>query len=866
MTQRAVESMTSGGFKAVGLTRSEGARGAAFLLLILVAAFSRQLFTGGMLACSDVLPWTSPWSASAENPSSPRNPNIGETLFQITPWRDLARRELRSGRMPLWNPYSFAGAPLLANYQSAPLDPLCLADLVLEPPRGRLFSTILRLWISGFFALLLLRTVGVSPFSAFLGASAWMLNVWMSAWILWPLGPAAAFLPWILFYTLRLARGHGSGSVAGLAAGVALLHLSGHPETAYFVLVFASLVALFLGLARERAVPGARRGPVSLLFLFGCGTVLGAVLAAVQIVPFLEYLRVSAAFHFRGEHVPDEDPSVSFLYRLPSLLLPKIFGTHHDQSYAGPGSFNAMMGYAGAIPLVLCPLALADRRRRPLAAFLLVLGGILALAAFRTPYFEDIVRVLPGFGLAATSRLVLFWIAGCVIAGALGWQVLEEGWLVERRRPPLLLFASATIVGVTMIVCVVLLREVMASEEGAREAWRQGVLGVSFALVVPALALLRSLVAVPLPIVRSAVLVAILLDLGRVVLPGLPSTRADEYFPPLAAVERLREMDPGVYRVGPVGRSIFPGNTCLEYGLMDVRGNDALTVLEYERLFRRVDERGALDRRINPRQKEAVRRYLETGDESHLDGFDNPFFKVRMRGRVRKALAAGENPVDLLTGGDRAGSRILLLNDVSSPILDFLNVKYLLVGMESRPEKVPGLEPPRWIHLFTEGLQVYENTLVVPRAHLVTRVVEAATLDEALELLARGEIPAQEAAVVVGRSPLGQGGEAAFAGEVLELHHSAHEVRIRARVDAERCLLVLADTFYPGWKAQIDGEEAEILRTNVVLRGVVLERGEHEVLFRYRPVSFAVGASMSGLGLAVLGVLLGFSGVRRRRR
>src|SRR5687767_6587681 len=54
---------------------------------------------------------------------------LGEVLFwglpslQFYPWREFAMSEFAQGRFPLWNPYNGAGAPLLANYQSALLYP-----------------------------------------------------------------------------------------------------------------------------------------------------------------------------------------------------------------------------------------------------------------------------------------------------------------------------------------------------------------------------------------------------------------------------------------------------------------------------------------------------------------------------------------------------------------------------------------------------------------------------------------------------------------------------------------------------------------------------------------------------------------------
>jgi uncharacterized membrane protein YfhO len=57
--------------------------------------------------------------------------------------------------------------------------------------------------------------------------------------------------------------------------------------------------------------------------------------------------------------------------------------------------------------------------------------------------------------------------------------------------------------------------------------------------------------------------------------------------------------------------------------------------------------------------------------------------------------------------------------------------------------------------------------------------------------------------------------------------------------------LVLADSFYPGWKCFVDGKESKIYRANYVMRSVFLPSGRHQVEFKYDPLSFKIGAAIS---------------------
>jgi hypothetical protein len=91
--------------------------------------------------------------------------------------------------------------------------------------------------------------------------------------------------------------------------------------------------------------------------------------------------------------------------------------------------------------------------------------------------------------------------------------------------------------------------------------------------------------------------------------------------------------------------------------------------------------------------------------------------------------------------------------------------------------------------------------------------------------------------------------------------------RVTIRVNMEQPgYLVLADIYYPGWKAEANGEETEILTANHAFRAVALEPGKHTVVFEYAPVSFRVGAwTTLGASLALVTCLGAVYASRRQR-
>ncbi|HID54854.1 MAG TPA: hypothetical protein EYP41_22800 [Anaerolineae bacterium] len=73
---------------------------------------------------------------------------------------------------------------------------------------------------------------------------------------------------------------------------------------------------------------------------------------------------------------------------------------------------------------------------------------------------------------------------------------------------------------------------------------------------------------------------------------------------------------------------------------------------------------------------------------------------------------------------------------------------------------------------------------------------------------------------------------------------------------------MLADTYYPGWRAQVDGVDTAMYRANSVVRATAVPAGTHTVVFSFLPLDFVAGAIISGLTLLLAGSLL-FYGWRK---
>lgn len=91
--------------------------------------------------------------------------------------------------------------------------------------------------------------------------------------------------------------------------------------------------------------------------------------------------------------------------------------------------------------------------------------------------------------------------------------------------------------------------------------------------------------------------------------------------------------------------------------------------------------------------------------------------------------------------------------------------------------------------------------------------------------------------------------------------HDSDRVSLSVRAQAPGFVIV-ADTFYPGWSATVDGAPAPILRANRAMRGIPIEAGEHRIEMRYESRPWRIGAALSGGGWLAWLVLMGVWGPR----
>jgi hypothetical protein len=159
---------------------------------------------------------------------------------------------------------------------------------------------------------------------------------------------------------------------------------------------------------------------------------------------------------------------------------------------------------------------------------------------------------------------------------------------------------------------------------------------------------------------------------------------------------------------------------------------------------------------------------------------------------------------------------------------------------------------------------VYRNDAAPGRAWIV---FQAKVVSDSIAALADPSFDPRQVVQISTRSvpsPISRREADGAPGIIQSLRDSPNAVTIHAESKSGG-FLVLADTFYPGWQATLDGTPVEILRANHAFRAVVFPPGEHIVMFRYAPLSFRMGGAISLLSLIAVTVGLAVSSLRHRR-
>jgi hypothetical protein len=324
----------------------------------------------------------------------------GDDLTQNFPLRVLVGQQIRSGQLPLYDPYIWSGAPLLAGWNAGAAYPLTFLFAVLPGPAAWTLGMIVTWGIAGLGTFFFLRALRLASLPSVLGALSFTFTGAMSAQVAhFGLVAGLSWVPVALLAVLRLAEAASTAArlswIGVLAAAIGLTILAGEPRAVDDACVVVGIYA-----AWRIAQLGRRCGPAAISI--AAGVALGVCLGAVQWLPGLAAISTSQ----RGGTSAALFNSGSLPVRwLVLMLVPDLMGG--SGSFGQPGFFAnynlaEVTGYVGILPLVAATALLGRLRLRPrppewIVWHVIALVGVVLALGGNTPVGHLLAQV-PLFG------------------------------------------------------------------------------------------------------------------------------------------------------------------------------------------------------------------------------------------------------------------------------------------------------------------------------------------------------------------------------------------------------------------------------------------------------------------------------------
>lgn len=731
-----------------------------------------------------------------------------------------------AGCWPVWDPWVAFGQPMLAKPDTQVLYPFTWLNLILPLGLAYTLLVLTHLVLSGIGLFRLARRLGAEGGGAFVAAAVWMLSgPLVSMANVWHHFVGASWMPWVLEAAESASASGGRPRHVlrwGLLTGLQVL--AGSADVA----AMTALVAAVL-VARHLVSPGA--GTRLRLRVAGgalAAVALGLGLSAALWVPTLEVARRSARWSLPAstQEFWSLHPLSLLQLGLPLFLVDLPLRAEWRQAlFEGREPFLESV-YVGLPALALAGAALLGRARHALfLTGIAVLSGLVALGR-HTVFHATAVALLPPLAILRFPQkaMIVVALALALLAG-LGFEAWSRSDFWKSRWGFVLglgLAASGALIALAGVLfgAEPLGRATLlpVSEAGApyREIWAP----VAGQLAPAALSATAVLVAAALaawgrwPAGRSAAAVGVMAVASLVA--------AHRTLHPSAPAELIASRSPILQVLRP-----GLGTRVLTYNYGAVPGSSERYL--GRRSAHLVD---SVPRGWSYREGVAfgLQQYLVPPMPTRYGIFGS--FDVDQRGLYPRELDELTRLLWALDDAPKARTRLLQLGGVSHVVA--LHTK----GFEALPEVA------RFPSVYAEPIRVFRVQEPLPRSYVAEgiRIVpdddaRAALVDPRFDfrrevLLAEG-LPARAA-------------QADSAGESRVVSYLPD--RVQLEVSARRAaVVVLLDSFDPGWRAWVDGEPARILRVNVAFRAVPVPAGEHRVEMRYRPRALSLGLAVSAL-------------------
>jgi len=767
------------------------------VLLIIVMAIYYKLFLFGKIPFpGDLLIGSySPWLDYYKMPI--QNPLISDVFSQLFLWKYLSVESFKNLQWPLWNPFSFTGNPLLANYQSAALYPLNLFLLIPSYIGWGIFIFSQTL-IASLTMYLLVSTWVESKLARLAGSIIFALGGMMSTWV--QLGTAVhgmAWLPLALFSIEKYTQKAKTRYLILLSVSLALIILSGHVQVSLYSLITVALFTIFKTWQTKNFH----------IFLYQFTTIMFFVLFALLLSApqiFASYDLLQKSIRLTEAYSQGSNFGLLPLRDVYKFFSADFFGSPITRNYWGTMNYQETSGFIGSLTLPILLFSLLYLKKTRTSYFFLTILGLSLILAFDNLFSSFLYHIkIPLLTSSYASRILFLTTFAVAGLSTLSINQISSQANQFNKFSKLILWSAAAYIGTTVgVVAVYFIIKKIILLSPSKFYLEYYLSDPDYSLTNFMLALKQTFMPLIFSIfflilniflknkkilLLSILVLLITIDLGRYFTKFNPFVSQSFIFPSTPSIDFLKSKE-DIFRIGREHAEVLPPNTWTAYKLQSFEGYDPLYFSQYGSFM----------------------RFLNGGD--------------------------------LRTGNS---SRYAELSaSYTSPFLDAANVKYFMGILRDQEGRIPGnlinfklKEAGYKIAFQDKSSIVLENTNVLDRAYLAKSfIIEPSSKIEDIIMTDKSFNPKEKIALSDNLSVTNVTGE----GTVKITNYTPNQVTLETNTQSEE-ILVLADQFDDSWKATIDGRETPVSRANLIFRAIRVPQGAHNIIFYYWPQSFELG-------------------------
>ncbi|MDO8487430.1 MAG: YfhO family protein [Candidatus Curtissbacteria bacterium] len=778
--------------------------------LIFFKIFSRGLYPiPGDLLVSFYFPWYSgnwqgynPWTTHKELLNA-------DSIRQIYPWKEFAVREFKKGNFPLWNPYTFSGQPLAANFQSSVYYPFNIFYFLLDPKNAWIVLIIMQPFLGGIFMYLLVRSFKQSRTASLFASVAFMFSSYLITWMEnGNIGNSYIWLPLAFFSIIKYFQHAKFRYILILSLSLALSILGGHPQTAIYIYIATFLFWIYKSREGRRKYFSS-----TLIFLFAALSSL--LVSSIQIIPTAYFYKVSPISLPFSKEVFDR--SILPFQNLVTFFASDFFG-HPGNNNFWSFSYGDFTPYFGVVPLIFSLWAIIKLWKNNFVKFASVASAFFIICAVNGPITAFIkVAKIPLIDSTTPSRFISISIFLMVILSAFGvgdfLKNLKD--IKYQKRFLRFLFPILALYAFLWVFAVFGTKFLPQTE-----IWSINLAVTRRNLILPTLMFLSifgltsGLIFIS-PVKKFGYLISVcgiffVTLLGGVYFSNkfMPTAPKSFIFPDHPLFNWL-STSAGLDRFYGGGTAHIDFNFPTHYQIYGAEGYDTLRLERYAQLL-----------------------------------------ASSFSGSVPKTYLRSDGVFPSAENGYR------------KRLFELLGVKYLL-DKEDNPKTGSDWHYERFSGDSVEGFwqydkfQVYRRREVLPRIFQTTKYYVAKNDSDIIQKIYDPNYDLRR--IIIEKDPPLTITESSGDLVIPKVEKYDSDQILISTSDKSSSLLFLSDAYDKDWNVYIDSQKSQILRANYALRAVAVPSGNHQVAFKYQPKSFTLGALatlFSIVGLAAISAYL----------